>query len=222
VCARLTVDMADDELPSVTSCGGFLGFEALAGGIKGLATENRRAPPARAAAHGRRHTHDAMATTEPASTSANSKELKCTPTLPHALAWPRCMPLPYADRVCVGLAACWRSRAINSPSRLASTVTTSIGALHRVVVYGHTTMNTPYLVRTAKLSIVRPCQYYGGGPRGNPRCCRLSFGRFFWCCGFSFSAGRPSPQPRPSDQKRPQSRSFPNEHTCTGARISSR
>jgi hypothetical protein len=84
VCARLTVDMADDELPSVTSCGGFLGFEALAGGIKGLATENRRAPPARAAAHGRRHTHDAMATTEPASTSANSKELKCTPTLPRA------------------------------------------------------------------------------------------------------------------------------------------
>jgi hypothetical protein len=104
VCARLTVDMADDELPSVTSCGGFLGFEALAGGIKGLATENRRAPPARAAAHGRRHTHDAMATTEPASTSANSKELKCTPTLPHALAWP--LPLPYADRVCTCWAGC--------------------------------------------------------------------------------------------------------------------
>jgi hypothetical protein len=59
------------------------------------------------------------------------------------------------------------------------TVTTSIGAPPFALVYGHTTMNAPYLVRTAKLSIVRPCQYYGGGPRGNPRCCRLSFGRVF-------------------------------------------
>eukprot|EP01047_Picozoa_sp_COSAG01_P031324 COSAG01_NODE_2219_length_8143_cov_100.563083_3_plen_262_part_00 len=41
-----------------------------AGGIKGLAPENRRPPPARAAAHDRRHTRDAVATTaEPASTS---------------------------------------------------------------------------------------------------------------------------------------------------------
>eukprot|EP01047_Picozoa_sp_COSAG01_P127295 COSAG01_NODE_56537_length_317_cov_6.504587_1_plen_68_part_10 len=44
------------------------------------------------------------------------------------------------------------------------TVTTSIGAPPTSLVYGHTTMNAPYLVRTAKLSIVRPCQYYGGGP----------------------------------------------------------
>jgi hypothetical protein len=59
------------------------------------------------------------------------------------------------------------------------TVTTSIGAPPFALVYGHTTMNAPYLVRTAKLSIVRPCQYYGGGPRGNPRCCRLSFAMLF-------------------------------------------
>jgi hypothetical protein len=59
------------------------------------------------------------------------------------------------------------------------TVTTSIGAPPTSLVYGHTTLNAPYLVRTAKLSRVRPCQYYGGGPRGNPRCCRLSFAMLF-------------------------------------------
>jgi hypothetical protein len=96
--------MADDELPSVTSCGDAEGFEALAGGIKGLATENRRPPPARAAAHGRRHTHDAMATTEPA--SANSKELKCTVRLCPAPARGRGRRrIVRRDRVCVGLAA---------------------------------------------------------------------------------------------------------------------
>ena len=42
-------------------------------------------------------------------------------------------------------------------------------------VYGHTQCNIPYLVRTAQSSHCRPRQYYGGGPRGNPGCRRLSF-----------------------------------------------
>ena len=46
--------------------------------------------------------------------------------------------------------------------------------------YGHTQCNIPYLVRTAQSSHCRPRQYYGGGPRGNPGCRRLSFfSRFF-------------------------------------------
>ena len=37
--------------------------------------------------------------------------------------------------------------------------------------YGHTTVNPPHPIRTAKLSTVGPNQYYGGGPRGNLGCC---------------------------------------------------
>ena len=37
----------------------------------------------------------------------------------------------------------------------------------------HTTMTAPLPVCSAKLSIVGPGQYYGGGPRWNPRCCSL-------------------------------------------------
>ena len=35
------------------------------------------------------------------------------------------------------------------------------------LVYGHTSQNAPYLVRSAKLSWLRLPQYFGGGPRGN-------------------------------------------------------
>jgi hypothetical protein len=47
----------------------------------------------------------------------------------------------------------------------------------------HTTMTAPLPVCSAKLSIVGPGQYYGGGPRWNPGCCRSTF-RF--CSLFSF------------------------------------
>jgi hypothetical protein len=40
----------------------------------------------------------------------------------------------------------------------------------------HTTMTAPHPVRSAKLSIVWPGKYYGGGPRWNP-----------WCCSFAKS-----------------------------------
>ena len=39
----------------------------------------------------------------------------------------------------------------------------------------HTTMTAPLPVCSAKLSIVGPGQYYGGGPRWNPRCCSFAF-----------------------------------------------
>ena len=42
---------------------------------------------------------------------------------------------------------------------------------------GHTTSIAPHPVRSVKLSGVGPGQYYGGGPRGKPRCC--SFFAFF-------------------------------------------
>eukprot|EP00980_Cylindrotheca_fusiformis_P005807 scaffold1223_cov119-Cylindrotheca_fusiformis.AAC.10 len=37
----------------------------------------------------------------------------------------------------------------------------------------HTNMTAPLPVRSAKLSMFGPGQYYGGGPRWNPRCCSL-------------------------------------------------
>ena len=37
---------------------------------------------------------------------------------------------------------------------------------------GHTAMNTPDPIRTRKLSIARPGQYWGGGPPGKPFGCR--------------------------------------------------
>ena len=40
-------------------------------------------------------------------------------------------------------------------------------------VYHHTTLNTPVLVRSRKLSNVGPGQYLDGGPPGNSRCGRL-------------------------------------------------
>ena len=54
------------------------------------------------------------------------------------------------------------------------------------------TMTAPLPVCSAKLSIVEPGQYYGGGPRWNPGCCSLFFScvtapqgqllfRFFGC-----------------------------------------
>ena len=50
--------------------------------------------------------------------------------------------------------------------------------------YGHTTMKAPHPIRTAKLSIVGPDQYYSWGQCGNLGCCRallyfLDFKR--WC-----------------------------------------
>ena len=41
--------------------------------------------------------------------------------------------------------------------------------------YDHTTLNTPVLVCSPKLSSVGPVQYLDGWPPGNHRCCRLSF-----------------------------------------------
>ena len=45
--------------------------------------------------------------------------------------------------------------------------------------YGHTTVKAPHPIRTAKLSIVGPDQYFGGGPQGNLGCCMsfCTFGR---------------------------------------------
>ena len=41
------------------------------------------------------------------------------------------------------------------------------------VAYGHTTLNTPDLVRSRKLSRVGPGQYLDGRLPGNTRCCKL-------------------------------------------------
>ena len=40
---------------------------------------------------------------------------------------------------------------------------------------GHTAMNAPDPIRTRKLSIARPGQYWGGGPPGKPFGCRWLF-----------------------------------------------
>ena len=43
-----------------------------------------------------------------------------------------------------------------------------------IIASGHTTTNTPNLFRTSKLTVVGPCQYWGGGPPGKPfGCCQL-------------------------------------------------
>ena len=48
--------------------------------------------------------------------------------------------------------------------------------------YGHTTMKAPHPIRTAKLSIVGPDQYYSWGQCGNLGCCMATkfFSKFFF------------------------------------------
>ena len=53
------------------------------------------------------------------------------------------------------------------------------GAVHSFAS-GHTAMNTPDPIRTRKLSIARPGQYWGGGPPGKPLRCRWLFPLSFW------------------------------------------
>ena len=55
--------------------------------------------------------------------------------------------------------------------------------------YDHTTMKPPHPIRTAKLSIVRPDQYFGRGLQGNLGCC-MSFFIFFACNDFFFAQSR--------------------------------
>src|SRR4029434_3682131 len=43
------------------------------------------------------------------------------------------------------------------------------------MAYGHTTLSTPDLVRSRKLSSVGPVWYLDGRPPGNTRCCKLFF-----------------------------------------------
>ena len=43
----------------------------------------------------------------------------------------------------------------------------------KLFAYGHTTLITPDLVRSRKLSRVGPGQYLDGRPPGNTRCCKL-------------------------------------------------
>ena len=45
--------------------------------------------------------------------------------------------------------------------------------------YGHTTMKAPHPIRTAKLSIVGPDQYYSWGQCGNLGCCMATNIFFF-------------------------------------------
>ena len=52
----------------------------------------------------------------------------------------------------------------------------------------HTKVKAPDPIRTRKLNTFRPRQYCGGGPRWNPRCCKLflifQVFAFFCCCKF--------------------------------------
>src|ERR1700733_10878395 len=48
--------------------------------------------------------------------------------------------------------------------------------------YGHTQLNPPHPVRSAKLNSRWQSQYYGGGPHGNTLCCS-----FFLCFLFFLS-----------------------------------
>ena len=43
------------------------------------------------------------------------------------------------------------------------------------IANGHTAMNAPDPIRTRKLSMARPGQYWGGGPPGKPFGCRWLF-----------------------------------------------
>ena len=45
----------------------------------------------------------------------------------------------------------------------------------------HTNMTAPHPVCSAKLSMFGPGQYYGGGPRWNPRCCSFASYLSFAC-----------------------------------------
>src|ERR1700744_2757123 len=45
--------------------------------------------------------------------------------------------------------------------------------------YGHTQLNPPHPVRSAKLNSRWQSQYYGGGPHGNTLCCNFFFWPFF-------------------------------------------
>ena len=49
--------------------------------------------------------------------------------------------------------------------------------------YGHTQLNPPHPVRSAKLNSRWQSQYYGGGPHGNTLCCSFLF---FFCQSFIF------------------------------------
>ena len=60
--------------------------------------------------------------------------------------------------------------------------------------FDHTTMKAPHPIRTAKLSIVRPDQYFGRGLQGNLGCCMSFFiffrlQRFFFCAKSIFESG---------------------------------
>ena len=47
--------------------------------------------------------------------------------------------------------------------------------------YGHTTVDIPHPIRTAKSSTVGLTQYCGGGPRGNRECCMFfTLAHLFW------------------------------------------
>ena len=60
-----------------------------------------------------------------------------------------------------------------------------MGYKQHSVAYDHTTLNTPVLVRSPKLSSVGPAQYLDGWPPRNSRCCRLFL---FFCSFFSLPA----------------------------------
>ena len=57
--------------------------------------------------------------------------------------------------------------------------------------YGHTQLNPPHPVRSAKLNSRWQSQYYGGGPHGNTLCC--SFFLFFFEFDFCFTLRTPLP-----------------------------
>ena len=46
--------------------------------------------------------------------------------------------------------------------------------------YGHTTVKAPHPIRTAKLSIVGPDQYFGRGLQGNLGCCMSFLPKWFF------------------------------------------
>jgi hypothetical protein len=54
--------------------------------------------------------------------------------------------------------------------------------------YGHTQLNPPHPVRSAKLNSRWQSQYYGGGPHGNTLCCSFFI---FFCQSFIFCPHTP-------------------------------